>query len=311
MSLNKTLPVFKIKVMKNKNLFDDIRDNQHKLDQLPSRDAWTKLEARLDAQERPAKVRRLPLMGLISVAASVLLLVGLVFVASQTLLPMPNRMAQTESIPLPQSVEDLPLLASNEPVFSAQMAEYQRRINANPRGLIKEGGYHKKLVAQNLNPAPATYSTTNSISINSFDWLLGTWNATLKEGISSEKWEAIAPDHYIGTGTFTTNGTAIFSEKMALRQINGQLFFEAETNEAGTLVRYSLEKYDGERAVFSNKNIDFPSHVIIQRNNANGFTISFENVPPIEIPATDFQLKNQRNQVESNAINRVMKKVEI
>lgn len=298
--------------MENKDLFDNIRRNEHKLDQAPSKDAWTKLEARLDAQHRPARVRRLPVMGLISVAASVLLLVSLVFVVSQTLLPSPGQMAESQVIPLPQSVEDLPLLASNEPVFTAQMVEYQRRINANPRGLIKEGGYHKRLVVQTINPAPASYSKTKtSPSLNSFDWILGSWNTKLEDGISTEDWKKIAPDHYIGTGTFTANGTALFSENMALREVNGQLFFEGETKAAGILVRYLLKKYDGEKAVFQNEEIDFPSHVIIERNGNNGFSISFENIPSVEISDRESQLKNKRNKVETTEINRVMSKISI
>jgi len=303
--------------MENKNLFDNIRRNQHKLDQAPSKDAWTKLEARLDAQERPAKVRRLPLMGMVSVAASVLLLVALVFVVSQTMLPNSSRLADAEAMPLPQSVEDLPLLASNEPVFSAQMAEYQRKINANPRGVIKEGGYHKKLVAQELSPAQisatdAEYPARNTaVSMNNFDWLLGKWNTTMDNGVSSENWVAVTPSHYAGTGTFTTDENSVFTENMSLRQIDGQLFFEAATIESGHLIRYPLLHYNGNKAIFENKNIDFPSHVIIQRNGSNAFSISFENIPAVEVPAAELPIKNQRNQIQSKKINRVMKKVSI
>ena len=139
--------------MENKDpLFDNIGRNAKRIRQQPSPEAWTKLSARLDKHERPAARRRtLPGLGIMSIAASLLLLVGLVFVISQTVLkPSPNydtanKMAQ------PFQVEDLPLLASKEVISSPQLAEYQRKINANPRGIIKEGGFHKRLVAQSLN----------------------------------------------------------------------------------------------------------------------------------------------------------------
>jgi len=116
--------------MENKDpLFDNIRRSAHNMDQAPSSDAWTKLEARLDKHKRPlARQRSLSGFSIMSIAASVLLLVGLVFIISQTMLKPDHSMAMKERQAIPHQVEDLPLLASNQAISSPQMAEYQRKM---------------------------------------------------------------------------------------------------------------------------------------------------------------------------------------
>lgn len=301
--------------MENKDpLFENIRRNAEKINQTPSGDAWTKLEARLDKHQRPvARRRTLPGLGIMSVAASVLLLVGLVFVISQTVLKPKKSMAMAEKQAMPRQVEDLPLLASNEAISSPQMAEYQRKINANPRGLIKEGGYHKKLVAQSINDGQivttkSKHSANNyEVTMNNFDWILGEWKSNSKEGTSTENWKSVSPRHFVGTGSFTnTDNQSIFTEEMALLEKDNKIYFEAVTQSAGKKVVYELQTLEGKRAIFHNKTIEFPSHVIIIRNTSGGFTIAFKNIPPIAIPDTNILLDNDRNKVNSKEIFRMM-----
>lgn len=288
--------------MENKDpLFDNIRRSAHNMDQAPSSDAWTKLEARLDKHKRPlARQRSLSGFSIMSIAASVLLLVGLVFIISQTMLKPDHSMAMKERQAIPHQVEDLPLLASNQAISSPQMAEYQRKINANPRGIIKEGGYHKKLVAQ-------TIGERLLISIDNFDWILGTWKSATANGISTEIWEVVTPGHFKGTGRFTNaDNQSIFTEEMALFQKNNKIYFEATTQSAGQKVTYELQVMENNRAIFHNETIDFPSHVMITKNNSGGFTIAFKNIPPINIPNENILLKNKRNTLNSKEITRTM-----
>ncbi len=286
--------------MENKDpLFDNIRRNAAKIDQAPSSDAWTKLEARLDKHERPAARRRkLPGLGIMSVAASVLLLVGLVFVISQTVLKPGRSIANTGKQAMLHQIEDLPLLASNEAISSPQMAEYQRKINANPRGIIKEGGYHKKLVAQPIRQ-------NQMVTMNHFDWILGTWKSTTSDGVSTETWEMVVPGQFKGTGTFKgANNSFTFTEEMMLFEENNKIYFEAITQSEGEKVRYELQKLENNWAIFQNETVDFPSHVLIVRNNTGGFTISFKNIPPSAVPENNILLKNGSNTLGSKKIVR-------
>ncbi len=304
--------------MENKDpLFENFGRNARKMDAAPSSDAWTKLEARLDKQERPiARRRSLPGLGIMSVAASVLLLVGLVFVISQTVLkPNPSNMAKVDQEAIPRQVEDLPLLASNESISSPQMAEYQRKINANPRGLIKEGGYHKKLVAQSLNVGQTitSYSDHSAesyvVTMKNFDWILGEWKTKNKNGTSTETWKSVSSGRIKGTGSFTnTNNQSIFTEEMALVERDNKIYFEAVTQFAGKKVDYELESLQGNQAIFHNKTIEFPSHVVIVRTNTGGFSISFKNIPPVAIPDNNILLENVRNSVKGKEIIRTMER---
>ncbi len=301
--------------MENKDpLFDNIGHNARKIEQAPSTDAWTKLEARLEKHERPqARRRTLPGLGIMSVAATVLLLVGLVFVISQTVLKPNKSMALAEKQAMPQQVEDLPLLASNEAISSPQMAEYQRKINANPRGVIKEGGYHKKLVAQSLNEGQMIVTKTDHsesavlVTMKNFNWILGEWKTKSKTGTSTEIWEEFAPGHFKGTGTFTNaDNQSIFTEQMALIEKDHKIYFEAITQSAGKKVAYVLQGLEGRSATFYNESIDFPTHVVITRTDSGGFSIAFKNIPPTAVPNKNTPLKNDRNMIKSKEIIRKM-----
>ncbi len=301
--------------MENKDpLFENFGRNARKMDSAPSSDAWTKLEARLDKHERPvARRRSLPGLGIMSIAASVLLLVGLVFVISQTVLKPSPSMAKADQGAIPRQVEDLPLLASNESISSPQMAEYQRKINANPRGVIKEGGYHKKLVAQSLKVGQTiTYYSDHSaesyvVTMKNFDWILGEWKSNNKNGSSTETWKSVAPRHFKGTGNFTnTNNQSIFTEEMALIERDNKIYFEAVTQSAGKKVAYELESLKNNQAIFHNSTIGFPSHVVIIRTKNGGFSIVFKNIPPVAIPDNNILLENERNSVEGKEIIRMM-----
>jgi len=298
----------------NDPLFDKIGRNAKRISQKPSKDAWTKLSARLDKHERPAARRRtLPGLGIMSIAASLLLLVGLVFVISQTVLNPSTNFDSANNKALPIQVEDLPLLASNESITSPQLAEYQRKINANPRGVIKEGGFHKKLVAQSFNHGQMVDAKTaasageNVVSLSNFNWILGDWKSTHKNGVSTETWRLIAPGHFEGTGNFINdNHQMIFTENMALIQRDDKIYFEAITQAAGENVAYLLEKVEGNKALFYNESIDFPTHVLITRTNSRGFKIVFKNIPPVVVPNKNILLKNNRNTIESKEITRTM-----
>ena len=302
--------------MENKDpLFENFGRNARKIGAPPSSDAWTKLEARLDKHERRvARRRTLPGLGIMSVAASVLLLVGLVFVISQTVLnPSDASMAKVDQGAIPRQVEDLPLLASNSPTASPQMAEYQRKINANPRGIIREGGYHKKLVAQSLSKGQTITTNTDHsggsylVTMNTFDWILGDWKSKTKNGTSTESWRSISPGYFKGTGNFTnTNNQSIFKEEMALVERNNKIYFEAVTESAGKKVAYELASLQGNQAIFHNETIEFPSHVVILRTNDGGFSIAFKKIPPVIIPDNSILLENERNSIDGKEIIRKM-----
>lgn len=302
--------------MENKDpLFENIRRNSSKIEQVPSRDAWTKLEARLDKYERPAaRRRRLPGRNMLSVAASVLLLVGLVFVISQTILKQDNAMAMKKRQAMPHQVEDLPLLVSNQDINSPQMVEYQRKINANPRGIIKEGGYHKKLVAQSKNRGQQISSENDKhatsqyvVTMDNFDWILGTWKSTTPNGISTEIWRITGPGYFSGTGRFTNpENTSVFTEEMELFEKNNIIYFTATTQSAGEKVRYRLQSLENNQAVFYNDQVEFPSHVMMIRNGAGGFTITFKNIPPVVVPDKNILLNNKRNTLKGKEIIRTM-----
>ncbi len=128
-----------------KDIFDHIKDNQHKLDERPRRELWDRLENRLDETDQKAAPVRSILYRRLSLVAAVLALGGLFSLVSLLLQNNNNQnMATAESFATPKQWEDL-ATADNEKGWH-KYADFQRRINTNPS--ITEGAPHKKLVAQ-------------------------------------------------------------------------------------------------------------------------------------------------------------------
>ena len=93
---------------------------------------------------------------------------------------------------------------------------------------------------------------------------------------------------------------------MALVEKDNKIYFQAVTQSAGKKVAYELQSLQGNQAIFHNKTIEFPSHVVIIRTNTGGFSIAFKNIPPVSIPDNTILLENERNNVNGKEIIRKM-----
>ncbi len=138
-----------------KDIFDLFKDNQHKLNERPSQQAWDRLESRLDSHKER---NRTSIYRILSMAAAIVVLVAFVSIIS-TLFNTDAQMAQdsmSDSVPVNQSIlttfktEELKVLSvSNE--GHRQIAAYQKKYNQHLSSPIMEGKSNKKLIAR-VNP---------------------------------------------------------------------------------------------------------------------------------------------------------------
>ena len=121
-----------------KELFDLFRENEHKLEERPSSDAWRRLEARLDDRKRRRQSNTFRQM--LSVAAVLLLLitVGLAISIQQ----QDNTSQLTASV---QVLEDLSTYeeSSEQPL---KVMEFTRKHISRLANPIEEGSVEKKLL---------------------------------------------------------------------------------------------------------------------------------------------------------------------
>jgi Domain of unknown function (DUF6265) len=127
-----------------KDIFDLFRDNQHKLNERPSHQAWERLESRLDERKNRS---RTSIYRILSMAAAVLVLVVFVSVISFVLNTKADRMTTNEYMPKLFETEELKVLTvSSENDY--QIATYQKKYNNHLSSPIMEGKANKKLIAR-------------------------------------------------------------------------------------------------------------------------------------------------------------------
>ena len=137
-----------------KDIFDLIKDNQHKLDEAPSDRTWRRLEQRLDykTQLRPRSLfRSMSWAAAIAAIAVMAVVISLVFTQSTA---KKESFALAEKEPMPKVLEELPdysELATEAARMEAFRRKYENRLS-NP---IAEGEGNKRLVAQTFDHSKA------------------------------------------------------------------------------------------------------------------------------------------------------------
>ncbi len=131
-----------------KDITELIKENAHKLEERPSKDAWARLENRLDQHtgKRTSSIRRL-----FSMAASAVGLIGLGFVISFMLQNKEPHMATTNSAEMPAPnfiVEELEAPIDEEQGFY-KVVEFQKTYKNRLSKPIVEGSGKKLSVSKN------------------------------------------------------------------------------------------------------------------------------------------------------------------
>ncbi len=127
-----------------KDIFDLFKANQHKLNESPSRQAWERLESRLDQHKDR---NRVSIYRILSMAAAVIVLVAFVSVISFVFTPKAENAMAVETVSESFTTEELKVLTVSTESIN-QLAAYQRKYNNHPASPIQEGKANKKLIAR-------------------------------------------------------------------------------------------------------------------------------------------------------------------
>jgi hypothetical protein len=124
----------------NRKDIDDIfRKSEHRLSQRPSANAWRKLDSKLDKHRSRS---RMSVVRVFSMAASLLILVGAVYLFTNSHTETTNKAVAVVDA-TPESFTELPVTGI-QPMMPK--IEFQRRIQAGQTPIINEGPRGKKLV---------------------------------------------------------------------------------------------------------------------------------------------------------------------
>ncbi len=96
-------------------------------------------------------------------------------------------------------------------------------------------------------------------------WLLGTWNATMKEGKFTETWN-VKENYFEGKSKLNQAGKIIFSEKIKLKYIKDTLNYIVIFNDNGIekKVFFKAKTIKDSLLIFENSKNDFPKIIKYQ-----------------------------------------------
>lgn len=218
----------------DQKLFDLFRNNEHKLHEYPSADAWLRLEKRLEAHRRR---RRIPLFRPIAMAAGMLLVIGMAFAlgwVSHSLTQAPDSgVASLSDLPPSQGADPYAQVLSIRKQYDNVQVEEgsgpkRFRVNQPPMetgpalpqpGEEPQGGFRANVIQHREEGAPKPdYSRTPPPPAgNTFDWIEGLWQ---DEGIYQE-WTRIDAQTFRGISFKMSGQKRTQIKEMELRQDNG------------------------------------------------------------------------------------------
>lgn len=102
-------------------------------------------------------------------------------------------------------------------------------------------------------------------SLEKFHWLLGNWEAEMKEGPFTETWTSKV-DYFEGKSELKQDGQVIFSEKIELKFIKDTLNYVVIFNENGkeNKVFFKATTVKDSLLIFENPKNDFPKKIKYQ-----------------------------------------------
>lgn len=296
----------------NKDIFDSFRENAKHLEEMPSDQAWQRLEVRLKEQRQPAKVRRL-FARRWAVAASLLVVLSVLSVLSTFLVQEKDSFAEVVEaentiLATKEFGEEQLVMTDAIPYDVAQL----NRTYATAR--IEEGSAGTKLKAAinyfyNEQPTKeverevvpnierASESNTRPIIdtiVQSFDWLLGVWKGNVEQGTSVEKWQK-GKDAFYGTGYVVQDLDTIFMERMKLIQKGEDWYYVLQLDAYSNSLAYKLAYYAEDQAIFTNREGKFPKQVILRRNAENEFSTQLVSSEGISLSPRELDFLTKRN----------------
>lgn len=297
---------------RQKDLFDLFRENEQKLEEMPSPQAWRRLERKLDNRRRTSrrdKGRWQPMM----MAAALLLLAVITFLFSLVLdQNKPAYLAVNEQNPLP--MEELTYTDVDQGAMRA--VEFTRKYQDRMSNPIVEGTTDQRLVPSDdvlpelrrMPRAPRTEGMKDAL-LSNFYWLLGTWTRDQEEMRSGEQWELINENTLEGSGWLSQDGDTIFQEKMSLQVVDNRLYFFAELDQSRQPVRYELLEQAGRKFIFENTTIPFPQRVILENEDSGKYQLIMENSHPSQLTRAQADFIGRRNELQNQQAVREMVQV--
>ncbi|MCA6365157.1 MAG: hypothetical protein IM638_19150 [Bacteroidetes bacterium] len=116
--------------------------------------------------------------------------------------------------------------------------------------------------------------------LDKFSWMLGSWSSTDDNGIEFlEHWSKSGSNTFTGTGVaIDVTGDTLFKETLKLELIDGVPYYVATVPKNPGPVLFRLAEAEGRKAVFENREHDFPQRIRYELDAQNVLQIRLDGV---------------------------------
>lgn len=117
-------------------------------------------------------------------------------------------------------------------------------------------------------------------NLDNFSWMLGSWSSTDENGIEfMEHWSKSGTSTFTGTGVaIDVTGDTLFKETLKLELIDGVPYYVATVPKNPGPVLFRLAEMEGRKAVFENREHDFPQRIRYELDAQNVLQIRLDGV---------------------------------
>lgn len=287
--------------MKKKNTISGLfQENQHKLNEAPSPQAWRRLERRLDDRRRYGRVS---VFRQVTSIAALLAIGGLVALMALVIEPWNTKRVLATKEYTPEQLEDL-----NENTSGNKIVEFIREYSDRLAQPIAEGDFTKRITLSGR-----VEKVTNSqfrVSMNDFKWLEGTWTQEVNGRKAHEIWkkngQVLEGRGYL----LDANREQAFVDPMRIYISSGKLYFETPLAQDQKPVRYALKRYFADRMVFENLEQDFPKQIILEIQSPKVYSITFQNEAYLDLSNAEADYLAKRGTLVPQRIVRILERIE-
>lgn len=126
-------------------------------------------------------------------------------------------------------------------------------------------------------------------TLDSFDWLAGSWVRQSTRGEIEERWVRVSAETMEGIAIRNSAETARVTERLRLEQFGSEVFYTAKPPENSLPTPFKLIEADGRRFVFHNPDHDFPQTISYTRIDEDGLLVRIEGLDNGQVRGVDFR----------------------
>jgi hypothetical protein len=142
----------------------------------------------------------------------------------------------------------------------------------------------------------SAYTRKTAVKMNSFRWVIGTWESPRKAGIMRESWQVADDSSFVGTSVMLkTNGGSQLLEKMQLTFRHNVYYFTSEAGEQndGKAISFRIDDYSDKHFEAINLQHDFPKRIIYRLSGPDSLFARIDGGPSAPEQKVDFHFKRK------------------